>query len=324
MFVDETKIYVKAGRGGNGCLSFRREKHVPRGGPDGGDGGRGGHVILEVDPDLHTLLDLRYKQHYKAEPGGHGMGKKMHGRKGEDAVIRIPAGTIVKDFETGAAIAELIEPGQRKIVALGGRGGRGNARFATSTKQTPRIFEEGSEGQERILQLELKLIANVGLVGLPNAGKSTLLARLSSAHPKIADYPFTTLQPNLGIVKRGEFDSYVMADIPGLIEGAHRGKGLGLQFLRHIERTEVLVFLVECISADPETDLRTLREELGRFNKKLLTKKQVVALTKIDLLGDRSQWPVIETENDIPLCFISSLTGEGIDTLLQAIDLQLG
>ena len=324
MFVDEAKIYVQAGRGGDGCLSFRREKHVPRGGPDGGDGGRGGHVILEVDPDLHTLLDLRYKQWYRAGSGGHGRGKNMHGRNGKNAVVRVPPGTIIRDFETGAVVVELIEPGQRKIVALGGRGGRGNARFATSTKRTPRICEQGSDGQERILQLELKLIANVGLVGLPNAGKSTLLTRVSSAHPKIANYPFTTLQPNLGIVKRGDFDSFVMADIPGLIEGAHLGKGLGIQFLRHLERTEVLVFLIECTSSDAVADLRTLKEELRQFNPKLLSKKRIVVVTKIDLLRDRSQWPQLQTDDDVPLCFISSITGEGIGDLLQAIDLQLG
>ena len=324
MFIDEAKIYVKAGRGGNGCLSFRREKHVPRGGPDGGDGGRGGHVILEVNPNLHTLLDLRYKQHYKAEAGGHGQGKKMHGRKGGDCVIQLPPGTIVRDGETGVTVCELVNPGQRKIVALGGRGGRGNARFTTATRQAPRIFEKGSEGQERTFLLELKLIANVGLVGLPNTGKSTLLARLSSAHPKIADYPFTTLQPNLGIVKRGEFDSFVMADIPGLIEGAHKGKGLGIQFLRHIERTQILVFLIECTSPDPNRDLGILVEELRQFNPELLGKKQIVAVTKIDLLSDETPMPAIAVDGGVRLCYISSVTGKGLDELLRLIDIQLG
>ena len=324
MFVDEAKIYVKAGRGGDGCISFRREKHVPRGGPDGGDGGRGGHVILEVNPHLHTLLDLRYKQHYRAGRGGHGMGKKMHGRNGDDAIIPVPPGTIVKEAETTTPIAELTKAGQRKIVAHGGRGGRGNARFATSTKRAPRTFEEGSEGQERVLHMELKLIANVGLVGLPNAGKSTLLARLSSAHPKIADYPFTTLQPNLGIVRRGEFDSFIVADIPGLIEGAHKGKGLGIQFLRHIERTEVLVFLIECTSANPRGDLGTLKEELHQFNPKLLGKKRIVAMTKIDLIAEKGSRPPLQTADDVPLCYISSVSGEGLENLLQAIEAILG
>ncbi|MFQ6093506.1 MAG: GTPase ObgE [bacterium] len=324
MFVDEAKIYVRAGRGGDGCISFRREKHVPRGGPDGGDGGHGGHVIFEVDPNLYTLLDLRYRQHYRAGRGGHGMGKRMHGRNGEDIVIPVPPGTIVRDAETKGKIAELVKPGQRKIVALGGRGGRGNARFATSTNRTPRRCEEGSEGQERVLEVELKLIADVGLVGLPNVGKSTLLARLSAARPKIADYPFTTRQPNLGIVNRGEFGSFVMADIPGLIEGAHLGKGLGTQFLRHIERTEMLVFLIDSTSPDAEADFKTLREELHRFNPKLLEKKRIVAVTKVDLIPDRERWPVVPTTDTVPVCHISSVTGEGLEGLLRAIDFQLG
>ena len=324
MFVDEAKIYVKAGRGGNGCVSFRREKHVPRGGPDGGDGGRGGHVILEVNPNLHTLLDLRYKQQYRAGRGGHGMGKKMHGRNGEDVVIAVPPGTAIRDSETKEIIAELTKPHQRKMVALGGRGGRGNARFATSTKRTPRTCEEGSEGQERALDMELKLIANVGLVGLPNAGKSTLLARLSAAHPKIANYPFTTLQPNLGIVRRGEFDSFVVADIPGLIEGAHKGKGLGIQFLRHIERTEVLVFMIECTRTDPRGDFQTLQEELRQFNPKLLEKERIVAISKIDLIADTGERPLMPTAADVPLCYISSVSGEGLENLLKALDEKLG
>ena len=324
MFIDEAKIFVKAGRGGNGCVSFRREKHIPRGGPDGGDGGRGGHVILQVDPNLHTLLDLRYKQSYRAGRGTHGLGKKMHGRNGQDVIIPVPPGTIVRNFETKENIAELTRPGQRKIIALGGRGGRGNARFATSTNRTPRVSEEGCEGQERILEVELKLIADVGLVGLPNAGKSTLLARLSAAHPKVADYPFTTLQPNLGIVKRGDFDSFVMADIPGLIEGAHTGKGLGIQFLRHIERTEMLVFLLDCTGTDIDEDLKTLRKELHQFNPKLLTKTNIVALTKVDLISEKERRPVLETNEGVPVCHISCVTGEGLDTFLKIIDGQLG
>ncbi|UCE18243.1 MAG: GTPase ObgE [Gemmatimonadota bacterium] len=323
MFLDEVTIFVKAGRGGDGCVSFRREKHVPRGGPDGGDGGRGGHVIFEVNPHLHTLLDLRYKQYYSAGRGSHGMGKKMHGRNGDDAVICVPPGTTVTDAESDKTIAELTKPGQRKIVALGGKGGRGNAHFATSTNRTPRVCEEGVAGQELTLQVELKLMTDVGLVGLPNAGKSTLLARLSAARPKIADYPFTTLQPHLGIVRRGEYQSFVMADIPGLIEGAHKGRGLGTRFLRHIERTEVLVFLLDCASSDVTRDLKTLQKELGCFNPKLLKKKRIIAITKIDLLTEREQCPVVETNDRVPVCHISSVSGEGLDTLLKAIDVQL-
>jgi len=281
-------------------------------------------VILEVDTNLHTLLDLRYRQHYRAGRGAHGMGKKMHGRNGEDVIIRVPPGTIVRDAETKTKIVELTDPGQRKIVALGGRGGRGNAQFATSTNRTPRVREEGLCGQERVLKVELKLIADVGLVGLPNVGKSTLLGRLSAARPKIAEYPFTTLRPHLGIVRRGEYDSFVMADIPGLIEGAHRGKGLGIQFLRHIERTAALVFLIDCTSPNADADFKTLEEELEHFNPKLLEKSRIVAVTKVDLVGDRERRPVIQAADHVPVCYISAVTGEGLDGLLKAIDLQLG
>lgn len=319
MFVDEARIYVKAGKGGNGCISFRREKHVPRGGPDGGDGGDGGDVIVEVDENLQTLSDFHYKQHYQAGRGGHGKGKNMHGKRGADEIIRVPLGTVVRDSEIGRVIAGLTEPAQRMVVALGGKGGRGNARFATPTDQAPRTAEKGQEGEERVLELELKLIADVGIVGQPNVGKSTLLSRLSAARPKIADYPFTTLQPNLGIVKLGDFDSFVMADLPGLIEGAHEGRGLGFQFLRHIERTSVLLFLMDCTCEDIQEDFESLKEELRLFDPRLLERPHIVAINKVDLLPDRGSPPFLRTEGNTPACLISAVTGEGLQELLWLI-----
>ncbi|HID96013.1 MAG TPA: GTPase ObgE [Candidatus Latescibacteria bacterium] len=323
MFIDQARIYVKAGDGGNGCVSFRREKHVPRGGPDGGDGGDGGNVVFRVHPSLKTLLDFRYRQHYKAQRGEHGKGKKKHGKKGEDLIIWVPAGTVIRDVRTGGILADLIKVGDSKILAFGGKGGRGNARFATSTNQAPRYAERGTIGQKKVLDLELKLIADVGLVGLPNVGKSTLLSRVSSAHPKIADYPFTTLEPILGIVPLGEYDSFVMADIPGLIKGAHEGRGLGIQFLRHIERTRVLLFLIDSTSKDPFKDFHTLREELRLFNTALLRKPHVAVLTKIDLIRDRHSAANFNLTSDVPLLKISSITGEGIGELLRTIGEEL-
>ncbi|HEX9614210.1 MAG TPA: GTPase ObgE, partial [Bacteroidota bacterium] len=265
-FIDEVTIHVKAGNGGNGCVSFRREKYVPKGGPDGGNGGNGGNVVIRADRHLNTLLDFKYKTRYLGERGEHGRGKNQNGKWGDHTVLRVPCGTVVKDAVDGEVIADLTNDGQEVIVAEGGKGGRGNSEFATSTNQAPRHFEPGTVGGERTLHFELRLLADVGLVGLPNAGKSTLISVISAAKPKIADYPFTTLIPNLGIVRVGEGKSIVVADIPGLIEGAHSGKGLGIQFLRHIERTKVLVFLIEAISEDPNNDYRVLLHELESYD----------------------------------------------------------
>ncbi len=317
MFVDLTRIYARSGNGGNGCKSFRREKHVPRGGPDGGDGGKGGDVVFIADPRLSTLLDYRYQQHLSAGHGEHGSGQKKAGRRGDDAEIPVPVGTLIKDTETGEILADLTESDQRVVLLEGGRGGRGNARFATPTNRAPEYVQPGESGRERHLELELKLIADVGLVGHPNAGKSTLLSRVSAARPKIADYPFTTLQPNLGIVKCGDYDSFVMADIPGLIEGAHRGKGLGFQFLRHIERTRVLLFMVDVTSPNPEYDLTVLREELDRFSPKLREKPAMLIATKLDLLPpEHRRAPFFQGQTDMG---ISSVTGQGLDALIQEL-----
>ena len=310
MFVDYAKIYVKAGDGGNGCVSFRREKFVPKGGPDGGDGGRGGDVLVVADGNLSTLLDYRYRTHYKAGRGGHGRGSKRHGRDGEDVVLRVPVGTVVRDVESGKVLADLTEHGQRVVVAYGGKGGRGNAHFATPTDRAPRYAEPGRPGQERWIELELKLFADVGIVGFPNVGKSTLLSRLSAAHPKVADYPFTTLQPVLGVVQVGEYEHFVLADLPGLVEGAHEGKGLGLRFLRHVERTGLLLFLIESTSPDPEGDLEKLRHELKSYSPELLNKPYLVAMSKADLVPPEGRRGL-----DGAL-FVSSVTGEGVDLLV--------
>lgn len=284
MFADRAKIFVRAGKGGDGCVSFRREAHVPRGGPDGGDGGDGGSVFLIADPQLHTLLDFHYRPRYIAENGQPGSGGKRSGKSGSDLDVRIPVGTRI--FENDSVIADLTKPGQRYCVAKGGRGGKGNARFATPTNRAPRKATSGSRSEERTLLLELKLMADVGLVGLPNAGKSTLLSVLTAARPKIAPYPFTTLQPALGIVQPAEYQSFVMADIPGLIEGASEGKGLGYDFLRHVERTRVLVYLVEAVSDDYSRDLKTLRQELHKWNPDLLSRPSLTVLSKCDLLTE--------------------------------------
>ena len=286
MLADRARIHVIAGKGGDGCVSFRREKYVPKGGPDGGDGGHGGSVILAVNPHLRTLLDFQSKTRFKARAGDKGSGNRKSGRAGEDLTIEVPAGTLVFDDETDAMVADLVDEGGTFVVAKGGRGGRGNARFATPTHQTPREAEPGRAGEERRLRLELRLIADVGLVGFPNVGKSTMLARLSAARPKIADYPFTTLEPHLGLVRVGAEDegrSFVMADLPGLIEGAHRGKGLGHEFLKHILRTRVLLFLIDSLSEDPGRDQVTLLNELEAFNPELGRKPMLVALSRSDL-----------------------------------------
>ncbi len=284
-FVDEARIRVIGGQGGHGLVAFRREKHVPRGGPCGGDGGKGGDVTLSVDFNLHTLLDFRYRREFRADRGQHGGGSGKTGRSGEDRVILVPPGTEVHDAVTGELVGDLTDPGEPMVVARGGRGGRGNQRFVSPTQQAPRTAEDGKQGSSRDLRLTLKLIADVGLVGLPNAGKSTLLASLSAARPKIADYPFTTLEPHLGIVRAGDYASFVMADIPGLIEGASQGKGLGHQFLRHLERTRVLLFLVECIDPEPDRTLATLRTELAGHSPELAGKPSLIALSKADLLA---------------------------------------
>jgi GTP-binding protein len=288
VFVDEVEIHVRAGDGGRGCVSFRREKFVPRGGPNGGDGGRGGSVILEADEGLGTLLDFRYKRHYAARRGGHGEGSDRHGANGGDLILRVPVGTTVRDRDTGLLLGDLTSRGERLDIARGGRGGRGNARFATSTNRAPRRADPGEVGEERGLRLELRLLADVGVVGFPNAGKSTLVARLSAARPKIADYPFTTLVPTLGLVRLDEERSFVIADVPGLIPGAAEGKGLGLRFLRHLERTRLLVHLLDLDPAtgrDPVEDWRTIQAELKAYSPELAARPQLVAANKIDLEG---------------------------------------
>ena len=315
MFVDEAKIYVFGGNGGNGCMSFRREKFVPHGGPNGGDGGDGGNVVLVVDPHLNTLLNFKYVQHFKAQKGSHGQGANKHGRTGEDFVVTVPLGTIVRDEATGAILADMSEPGDRLTAARGGRGGRGNARFATATNQAPRRADKGIPGEERTLLMELKILADVGLVGFPNAGKSTFLSVVSDAHPKIADYPFTTLVPILGIVSWGESKTFVMADIPGLIEGAHEGKGLGFRFLRHIERTKVLLFMIECTSEDPVAQYRKLIEELKLYSPVLVDKPRIVALTKTDLVPP-GELKIPDFGEPFEVYPISSATGDGVQKLL--------
>ncbi len=323
-FVDQAKIYVKAGNGGAGCISFRREKYVPKGGPDGGDGGDGGDVILVADPQIHTLYDFHHQVHFRAENGKPGMGKKMKGRDGEDLILKVPVGTIVKDAETGEILGDLTTPGQTLVVARGGKGGRGNAHFATPTRQAPRIAEPGKPGEERWLILELKLIADVGLVGLPNAGKSTLLSRISAAKPKIADYPFTTLEPNLGVVKLFDGNTFIVADIPGLIEGAHKGIGLGHEFLKHIERTRILLYVLD-IFREKEVikDYQTLKKELELFNPKLLEKEYFIALNKIDLMPDpekiKSIVELFEEKDQNKIYPISAVTGQGVLELIYAI-----
>jgi GTP-binding protein len=310
VFIDRAKIHVKAGDGGNGVVSFRREAFVPRGGPDGGNGGHGGSVILECDPQLHTLLDFHYRTRFRAERGAHGEGAKRSGRKGEDLSVRVPPGTRV--YEGSKLLADLVQPGQRFVVAQGGRGGKGNAEFATPTHRAPRKATAGKAGEERELVLELKLMADVGLVGLPNAGKSTLLSVLTAARPKIAPYPFTTRHPNLGIVRPAEFASFVLADIPGLIEGAAEGKGLGFEFLRHVERTRVLVYLLDASSPRPREDLKVLRRELKKWNPDLVKRPGLVVLTKCDLLTAapvKGPWKLR----------ISSVTGEGLDKLVKTV-----
>jgi GTP-binding protein len=318
-FIDQAVIFVKAGNGGNGAISFRREKFVPKGGPDGGNGGNGGNVVIRADKQLGTLLDFRYKRHYKAENGEHGRGKDQTGKSGLDTVLKVPCGTMVLEGGHNRVLADLVRHGDEVVVAAGGKGGRGNAEFATSTNQAPRIAEPGTPGGERELMLELKLIADVGLVGFPNAGKSTLISVISAAKPKIADYPFTTLTPNLGIVRYAEGKSFTVADMPGLIKGAHQGKGLGIQFLRHIERTRVLVFLVEAVSENPKRDYEILLHELASYSSTLAKKPKVVALTKTDLFEAAAlkRLKKLSFGKGIPVIQISSVARSGLQPLLE-------
>jgi GTP-binding protein len=337
LFVDEVDIHVEAGHGGRGCLAFRREKFVPRGGPSGGDGGHGGSVYLVASPHINTLINFRFHPEFEAQRGEHGMGSNCTGHGGADLELAVPIGTLVLekvpenvDEKTEGdspyrLLADLAEEGQRLLVAKGGRGGMGNARFATSTNRAPRKVQPGEPGEVKDLRLELKLLADVGLVGFPNAGKSTMIARISAARPKIADYPFTTLVPNLGVVRLGEDRSFVVADVPGLIEGAHRGLGLGHQFLRHLERTKVLVHLVDVSSAtgrDPVSDLDIIRQELERFQPTLAAKPQIVAASKIDAVDDESRVTAVAkraAELKLPFLRVSAVTGAGIPELLEAM-----
>ena len=325
MFIDQATISVKAGKGGNGTISFRREKFIPKGGPDGGNGGHGGSIILRADRQLTTLMDFRYKRAYAAENGHAGMGSNKTGKSADDVLVRVPTGTLVKDAETDEVYVDLIDDNQEFVIAKGGKGGRGNAEFATPTNQAPRRSTPGAPGEERLIQLELKLLADVGLVGFPNAGKSTLISRISAAKPKIADYPFTTLIPNLGIVRYQEYKSFVVADMPGLIEGAHSGKGLGIEFLKHIERTRVLVFLIECTSEDPKEQYKTLLNELELFNESMLEKPQVIALTKMDLADEtiRKMVAKLKFKKGLTVIPISAVAGEGVSDLLDAVWKQL-
>ena len=324
-FIDEASIFAKAGDGGKGCVSFRREKYVPKGGPDGGNGGRGGDVVFLVEGRMASLLDLRYKKEYEAERGQHGMGSLCTGRDGLDLVIKVPVGTMIKDAETGEQLADLVEDGQKFLACKGGRGGKGNAHFATSTHQTPRFAQPGEPGEERRSKLELKLLADVGIIGFPNAGKSTLISHISAAKPKIADYPFTTLVPNLGIVEFGDYGGFVVADIPGLIEGAHEGKGLGIKFLKHVERTSIFIHVIDIspfTGRDPREDFEVVNRELRVFNPELARRPQVVALNKLDVTESAEALPELLKffgKLDIKVFPISAATGKGLNDLVNFV-----
>ncbi len=327
MFYDHTKIYVKAGDGGDGSIHFRREKFVPYGGPDGGDGGRGGSIYMEADARLNTLIDFRFRQHFKASSGGAGARQKKHGNKGEDLLMHVPCGTVIRDAETNELVADLVDDGQRTMIARGGRGGLGNVHFATSTRQAPREAQKGEPGEERWLLLELQLIADVGLVGYPNAGKSTLLSVVTAAQPKIADYPFTTLSPNLGVVSVGQPGSgdefgFVLADIPGLIEGAAHGVGLGHEFLRHVQRTRLLLHILDGASddRDPWQDFITINQELREYDEHLATRPQIVVMNKMDLPEAQDRWPEFKArveEAGYPVFAISAVAHQGTEELMQ-------
>lgn len=323
-FIDEVQIFVKAGDGGRGCVSFLREKYRPRGGPDGGNGGDGGDVILRVDPQMGTLLDLKYHPHLRAGRGEHGRGKNQHGKHGPALFVGVPPGTIVRDTHTGEVLADLKAAGGEVVVAGGGKGGRGNAMFVSPTNRAPRFAQPGLPGEERTLMLELRLLADVGLVGFPNVGKSTLIAAVSAARPRIADFPFTTLTPHLGVVRCGEEGSFVMADIPGLIEGAHRGEGLGIRFLRHLSRTSLLVHLLDISSPERDSlkDCDTIGQELAHFDPSLAEKPRIVVITKLDLPATRERLPAVckaFARRGIPPLAVSAVTGEGIKELIQKI-----
>jgi len=328
MLIDNAKILIKSGDGGNGCVSFRREKYVPRGGPNGGDGGKGGNVVFIADNSLDTLIDFRYRKIYKAGNGKHGMGGDKTGKNGSDIHIRVPCGSIIKDGNTREVLADLVNTGDIYIAAKGGKGGRGNTHFATPTNQTPRNAEPGEKGEEKEIEIELKLIADVGLVGLPNSGKSTLISKISAAKPKIADYPFTTLQPNLGIVKYKDFNSFVVADIPGLIKGAHLGKGLGIRFLKHIERTRILVFLIDSTvvnyDIDYISDYEILIDELRSYNIDLLKKPRIICFTKIDAITDKQlkkldKLKIQRSGDKIAVLKISAVSGKNLKKLTDEI-----
>jgi GTPase len=319
MFIDYAGIEVQAGRGGKGAVTFRREKYVPKGGPSGGNGGKGGSIIIKAYHNLSTLLDFRYKRIYKAGDGEHGGNSLKDGKNGEDIYIKVPVGTVIKDADSGNVIFDLDEDNKEVVIAKGGKGGKGNSNFATPTNQAPRYAEPGLEGEARKIILELKLIADVGLVGFPNAGKSTLISRISAAKPKIADYPFTTLEPNLGIVNYRDYQSFTVADIPGIIEGAHEGKGLGHQFLRHIERTRLLLFLIDITSEDYQKEYNILLNELKSYSSELVKKRKIVSLSKADIAGDRDIKKLRKKKlrnSDSKLLVFSSASGDGLPELL--------
>lgn len=323
-FIDEVVIDVAAGHGGRGCVSFRREKYIPKGGPDGGDGGDGGNVIIRTSRRLRTLYQFRFKRSFSAENGGHGQGKGKTGKKGQDLILEVPPGTLIKDNNTGEIVFDCLNPGETFVLARGGQGGRGNRRFATSTNRAPRHAQRGMPGDTRTLKLDLKLLADIGIIGFPNAGKSTLITRISAARPKIADYPFTTLNPVLGVVSPDKGEPFVVADIPGLIEGAHQGAGLGIRFLRHVERTRVLLHLIDATAIEPGDPLKSynaINRELAGFDQKLTEKKQIVVLNKADLTGARSLADkFISAAPGVAVFLISAVTGEGVNTLVNALN----
>jgi GTP-binding protein len=322
-FIDEATITVQSGDGGKGCVSFRREKFIPRGGPDGGDGGKGGDIILSTTSRKRTLYHFKYQKHFKAENGAHGQGKQKTGKNGRNLTIELPPGTLVINADTGHLIKDLVDTGETFVILKGGRGGQGNTKFKTSTHQTPRFAQPGEPGETRTLKLELKLLADVGIIGLPNAGKSTLISAISSARPKIANYPFTTLVPSLGVVQTGWSEPFVVADIPGLIKGAHQGTGLGIKFLRHIERTRILVHLIDASSIDSDNPLdqyHTINQELAMYDEKLVKKPQIVVLNKLDLSGVQKAADIFQSAvKDKKVVLISALTGQGLEELKSQI-----
>ena len=325
MFVDYAKIIIKSGDGGNGAATFRREKYVAAGGPDGGDGGRGGDVYFEVDPNANTLIDFRFTKKFKAENGQNGSGGHKAGKSGQDIIVKVPVGTIIKDAESGKVIVDMSKEGQKELILKGGRGGKGNSHFATSTRQAPRFAIDGEPGKEKEIILELKLLADVGLVGFPNVGKSTILSRVTKATPKIADYHFTTIDPNLGVVKTEHGDSFVLADIPGIIEGASEGVGLGIQFLRHVERTRLLLHVLDVAGTEgrnPVDDFNKINEELKKYSEKLATRKQIIVANKIDSMQDEENFKALEKlakEKDLEIFKISAVTGEGLNELFNYV-----